>query len=213
MGTAKLYKRTERIGQMSSSAIFARVWVYGPEGRPQVKALGLPRTLIGRADHCDICIADEAVSRDHLEISLHGEVLVGADLDSLNGTVLNGRPLDRPTRIRDGDTLLIGSYRLQVELTLQPALATTVKRAPRIARLSDEELEIIETLIAPYRSGRGLAPPTRKQIAETLSMSESKVKRRIGSIAQKLGLPPHKGRDRSHLIAERVIELGLDRRR
>jgi pSer/pThr/pTyr-binding forkhead associated (FHA) protein len=204
----------EIVSAMSSSGVSARVWVYGPDGNPTVKLLGTTRTLIGRADHCDVCLVDGGVSRDHLEISLHGAVLVATDLDSMNGTVLNGRQLDRPTRLNDGDVLLMGNHRLQVEIVPEAQeRGRTTRRAVQIAKLNDEELEIARALVGPYRSAGRLAPATRKELALELSMSESKVKRRMASIAQKLGLPLHESRDRPRLIAERVIELGLDLRR
>ena len=39
---------------------------------------------------------------------------MATDLDSRNGTALNGEPLDRPRRLRDGDTLIVGGHRLEV---------------------------------------------------------------------------------------------------
>jgi FHA domain len=205
---------SEIVKAMTSSEGSARVWVYGPEGGPNVKVLGSPRTLIGRADHCDICLDDGAVSRDHLEISAHGDVLVASDLDSLNGTVLNGRLLDRPTRLKDGDVLLAGGHRLQIQICIAAQQGgRTTKRAVQIAKLSDEEREVAHALVAPCRSAGRLAPATRREIAAELNMSESKVKRRMASVAQKLDLAPHASRDRPRLIAERVIELGLDLRR
>jgi pSer/pThr/pTyr-binding forkhead associated (FHA) protein len=202
----------QTISAMSSEVVSARAWVYGPEGRPKVKRLASPSTLIGRADHCDICLDDDAVSRDHLEISLHGGVLVATDLDSLNGTALNGTQLGRPTRLKDGDVLLLGAHRLQIQIVAEGHGRTT-RRAAQVAKLSDEELEVARALVAPYRSAGHLAPATRGEIAIQLNMSESTVKRRMGSMAQKLGLDTHQVHDRPRLIAERVIELGLDRRR
>ena len=38
---------------------------------------------------------------------------MATDLDSRNGTALNGEPLDRPRRLRDGDTLIVGGHRLR----------------------------------------------------------------------------------------------------
>ena len=48
---------------------------------------------------------------------------MATDLDSRNGTALNGEPLDRPRRLRDGDTLIVGGHRLEVS---DPVPATPV---------------------------------------------------------------------------------------
>ena len=62
---------------------------------------------MGRDPEADVCLADDAVSWHHLEIECRGGVLMATDLDSRNGTALNGEPLDRPRRLRDGDVLTV----------------------------------------------------------------------------------------------------------
>ena len=199
---------------MEASEASARVWVYGPGRAPHVKPLIVSPTLIGRAEHCDICLDDEAVSRDHLEISLHRVAIVATDLDSLNGTLLNGRRLDRSTRLRPGDVLLLGNHRLEIEVVSEAEQRSgTTRRAVQIPKLSDEELEVVHALVAPCRTEGRLAPATRKEIAAQLNMSETKVKRRMASIAQKLGVLSSENRDRPRLVAERALEVGLYRRR
>lgn len=66
--------------------------------------------MVGRDPAAAIHIDDEAVSWNHLEIENCGGVLKATDLDSRNGTALNGEPLDGPRRLRDGDTLLAGGH-------------------------------------------------------------------------------------------------------
>ena len=87
------------------------------DGRRRRAALGGAlgeRTTVGRDPEADIHIDDEAVSWNHLEIESRGGVLMATDLDSRNGTALNGEPLDRPRRLRDGDVLIVGGHRLEV---------------------------------------------------------------------------------------------------
>ena len=60
-----------------------------------------------------------------------GGVLMATDLDSRNGTALNGEPLDRPRRLRDGDTLIVGGHRLEVSTgRRRRAGATVPQRGP-----------------------------------------------------------------------------------
>lgn len=65
------------------------------------------KILIGRDTTCDIVIADRQVSRHHASISstTHGTVI--EDLDSKNGTHRNGKLLEEPTTLEDGDVLQI----------------------------------------------------------------------------------------------------------
>lgn len=74
--------------------------------------LGGQRVVIGRLQDCDICLSDANVSRRHAEIVRTGEGWSVHDLDSTNGTTLNGKPLSDTTELRDGDTLDIGATRL-----------------------------------------------------------------------------------------------------
>jgi predicted component of type VI protein secretion system len=196
------------------AAMDARVWLTGSEGEPHSVALVDERTVIGRAADADICLDDEAVSWNHLEIERRGDVLMATDLDSRNGTALNGEPLDRPRRLRDGDTLVVGGHRLEISEGAGRGGATVPTAEPSVA-LSEEERATAAALVAPYRSEGAFAgrPATRAEIADALHVSERTAQRRLDSLAAKLDVPGDAGRERPRLIAARVIELGLDRRR
>ncbi len=191
----------------------ARIWVSSGGEAPRSVALAGERTVVGRSPEADLQLEDEAVSWNHLEIERRGEVLMATDLDSRNGTALNGEPLDRPRRLRDGDTQIVGVHRL--ELSVGPAApvgATVPSGAPAMA-LSEEERATATALTAPYRSEGAFAgrPATRAEIAEALHVSERTAQRRLDALAAKLEISGDAGRDRPRQIAARVIELGLDR--
>src|SRR3954452_687131 len=115
------------------------LWISSRGEAPHSVALAGERTWVGRSSDADVVLEDEAVSWNHLEIERRGEVLMAADLDSRNGTALNGEPLDRPRRLRDGDTLILGSYRLEVKTgSVMPVGATVAASEPSVA-LSEEE--------------------------------------------------------------------------
>jgi predicted component of type VI protein secretion system len=179
-------------------------------------ALADGRTVVGRSPEADLPLEDDAVSWNHLEIEVRGQVLMANDLDSRNGTALNGEPLDRPRRLRDGDTLIVGGHRLEVSTGgggSVPVDATVAASAPAVA-LSEEERATAAALVAPYRSEGAFAgrPATRAEIAEELHVSERTAQRRLDALAAKLDVAGNAGRDRPRQIAARVIELGLDRR-
>src|SRR5580704_4033040 len=64
--------------------------------------------IIGRSDDADIRIADDGISREHIEVvGEHARVTV-RDLGSTNGTFHNGRKIDE-VELVDGDKISIGS--------------------------------------------------------------------------------------------------------
>ncbi len=191
----------------------ARIWLTGADGEPRSTALAAGRTVVGRDPQAQIHLGDEAVSWNHLEIDNRGGVLMATDLDSRNGTALNGEPLDRPRRLRDGDTLIVGGHRLEVSDPAPGRAGGTIAAPGGSVRLNEGERATAAALVAPYRSEGAFAgrPATRAEIAEALHVSERTAQRRLDALAAKLEVPGDSGRERPRLIAARVIELGLDR--
>jgi len=65
--------------------------------------------IIGRDPVCDIVINDRQVSRKHAKIeNQNGNGNSLADLNSKNGTLLNGEFVDGPTSLKDGDEIIVG---------------------------------------------------------------------------------------------------------
>jgi len=65
------------------------------------------RTTIGRSESADIQIADDGISREHVEILLEGDRVILRDLQSTNGTLCNGQPIE-VTDVVEGDKISIG---------------------------------------------------------------------------------------------------------
>jgi pSer/pThr/pTyr-binding forkhead associated (FHA) protein len=81
----------------------------GREG--EVIGLSSDVLTIGRSPHSDLFLDDVTVSRHHARVLLdEGEFLV-EDLNSLNGTYVNRRRIERH-RLSDGDELQIGKFKL-----------------------------------------------------------------------------------------------------
>ena len=85
----------------------------GQDGRrPLVK----PVSVLGRSRECDIVVADNNVSRQHAEIRAEGGVHWLVDLDSTNGTLVNGKKVKR-VQLDSGDRIELGSTELVFERT------------------------------------------------------------------------------------------------
>lgn len=63
--------------------------------------------IMGRHPECDIIIEVGAVSRQHAKIENAPLGFLLQDLNSRNGTFLNGQLIDRPTKLQDGDLIRI----------------------------------------------------------------------------------------------------------
>jgi hypothetical protein len=70
---------------------------------------GVRRALVvGRGQSCDVVLASSRVSRRHCELcSVAGDVHL-VDLNSANGTVVNGESLVEPRLLIDGDVIEVG---------------------------------------------------------------------------------------------------------
>jgi hypothetical protein len=66
------------------------------------------RVVLGRSRECDISVPDNNVSRRHAELQQEGATYWLVDLDSTNGTALNGETVQR-AKLHDGDRITIGS--------------------------------------------------------------------------------------------------------
>jgi DNA-binding winged helix-turn-helix (wHTH) protein len=78
--------------------------------------------LAGRDDACALVIDAGTVSRRHARITVVSGAATIEDLESTNGTHVNGIRISRPTRLSPGDELSLGSELLQVKRHLASAL-------------------------------------------------------------------------------------------
>lgn len=72
------------------------------------------RYIIGRSDDADLTISSKEVSRHHAAIEYDGTSCVVQDLESTNGTQVNGQPVKKHT-LRAGDEITIGDFLLVLD--------------------------------------------------------------------------------------------------
>jgi hypothetical protein len=77
-------------------------------------ALGDEALVIGRLPECGVVLSDPNVSRRHAEIRRQGSAVVLTDLDSTNGTRVNGVPV-RERVLEDGDEIVVGTTAIHYE--------------------------------------------------------------------------------------------------
>ena len=91
------------------------------------------RKTIGRAPNCEIRLPDQGVSRRHCTVENRGRELAIVDLQSANGSYINGQLVDRGS-LGPGDQLAVGPTIL--ECRARPAATA---RAPGEATLAFRE--------------------------------------------------------------------------
>ena len=101
-------------GQRRDSAIWTIDVDKGPRGIRGIHMDILGPVIVGRSPSSDICVNEPFVSASHARFSLQGPALVIEDLNSLNGTLVNGRALQEPATLREGDEVQIGDVVMKV---------------------------------------------------------------------------------------------------
>jgi predicted component of type VI protein secretion system len=88
-----------------------RLTVYFPEDSPTTHEFVGQKLTIGRLGDNDVKVEDASVSSHHGEIELGEGVAVLRDLDSTNGTFLNGEQVTGEHPLAEGDEIYFGSVR------------------------------------------------------------------------------------------------------
>lgn len=103
------------------------------------------KTSVGRLDDNAFVLAEPSVSSHHCEILLKGQEVVIKDLNSTNGTFINGEKITEAT-LKPGQTLRLGQIELKLDTPAPAAAAGSEKRkqdhtasAPQGVKLNDLE--------------------------------------------------------------------------
>jgi hypothetical protein len=72
--------------------------------------------VLGRSSKADFTLRDESVSRRHVEVKVVGEEISIRDLDSTNGTKVNGKRISVWQPLADGDQVELGDLPLTMQI-------------------------------------------------------------------------------------------------
>jgi hypothetical protein len=98
--------------------------VFDPQGRELRRLpLGEAPLGIGRGKDRDLVLDAPSVSRHHARLEARGASVIVEDLGSSNGTLLNGRRIERPEAVQEGDELAIADFVLRLRREQPPAPA------------------------------------------------------------------------------------------
>src|SRR3990170_1846846 len=91
--------------------------IYQEEGNERAVPIDLGGVVLGRSPDCDVVIKDFGVSRHHAKVIVDGNQCRLVDLNSKNGTHVNGVPVPEAI-LKDGDQVALGKFVLRFRRTL-----------------------------------------------------------------------------------------------
>lgn len=96
-------------------------------GKSEGKDIPVPvkRFLIGRSEECHLRPKSDAISRNHAMIVVNETGVVARDLNSRNGTYVNGERIEQDFPLKNGDLLRVG--KLEFEVVIEQSLADQVQ--------------------------------------------------------------------------------------
>ena len=170
-------------------------------------------TTIGRGGSVDVDLQDLTVSPLHAELVRRGAHVYVSDLGlSVNGTLVNGRPVGRRV-LHDGDVVSFGAARTRIDgLPPEQVDATVALRRGSAPEVTRREGEVLWALCRPALHQEAfVAPTTARGIADELVVTEAAVKQHLLRLYDKFKID--EGVDRRARLANEVIARGVVRPR
>ena len=82
----------------------------------RIESFAKDEIVVGRGDDSDLLLTRGSVSKRHARLLLRAGKVMISDLESHNGTHVNGRAIKAPSIVMPGDLIYIGEYVLEVLL-------------------------------------------------------------------------------------------------
>lgn len=192
---------------------YVEVW---KSGGPELVPLTRERITVGRAQDNDVVLPDSRVSAVHALLERLGPHWSVRDLGSRNGTVVNGQRLLGERMLQPGDEIQLGGSRLVFRAS-QGWVSGTTEGAAAAPRLTPREQDVLVALCRPLAEGSLLTEPaTVADIATTLVLTESAVKKHIANLYDKFDLyddDRRRGRLANEALGRGAVRLAELRRR
>lgn len=154
--------------------------VVGGKNNGREIAITVPKFVIGRGEEAHLRPTSDLVSRNHTAISVDNGKVVIEDMNSRNGTFVNGEQIAAPHVAKSGDSLRVG--RLQFEVVIdhvkpgnkKPKIQGVVEAASRTASTASSKKNSLDDSIADWLVDEDDGPSTDTKTAiknaETIQM-------------------------------------------
>jgi pSer/pThr/pTyr-binding forkhead associated (FHA) protein len=116
--------------------------------------LKVEKTTVGRVSDNAFEVPDASVSSHHAEILLRGDEVIVHDLNSTNGTYINGQQVTGEAPLKPGQILRLGT----IEMRLESGTGTTTTARQKQARDLDQTRVIPQGVKIDELQGRGGVP-------------------------------------------------------
>ena len=179
---------------------YLEVWT---PARRELVALGGGRLTLGTDPANDLVLADDpTLSRLHAVLERYGAGWSVRDLDSRNGTYVDGRRIVGERPLRPGDELRVGATRL-VYRDDEPADARSTQASEPPPELTRREREVLVVLCRTVLGGEAFTEPASiREIADALVVTEAAVKQHLAHLYDKFGISGGGERRRVRLANE-----------
>ena len=146
---------------------------------------------VGRSKSCDFVLRNTSVSRDHAELTVKEQSIVVKDLDSLNGTFVDGEQIKK-SEAKPGQAVRFGIVLFQLVIQGQEDQAASdpsdestkailmngaTREMPALGLLSEAQRRVLELLV------RG---DSEKEVASKLSISQNTVHNHVKEIYKRM---------------------------
>jgi two-component system, NtrC family, response regulator AtoC len=127
--------------EMTCASRDVSIILWSRNGIETVELVAGQRLVVGRSEPADVRLRDRSLSRLHAEFRNVDGRIWARDLQSRNGTMLDGRRVNGETEVRPGDELRLGSVVAQVRVTSLHAGVRGIDPLDRfLSRLEEEVL-------------------------------------------------------------------------
>jgi hypothetical protein len=122
--------------------------------------LTIERTTVGRSDENAFTIAEGSVSSRHAELILQGENVLVRDLNSTNGTFINGEQVTGEALLKPGQILRLGLVEMRLE---SGAPAAPAKKAQEHTIMIPQGVKLGQGDVGNNPSGQGITSVFKKK--------------------------------------------------
>ncbi len=139
--------------------------LFKPNGQRVDVPVKASKLVIGRRQDCGLRVPLEGVSRQHCQIQLADKAVAVRDLDSSNGTYVNGQRVNQQA-LSAGDRLQVGPVTFTVQIDGEPTEVRPV--AVRAAKAAEKSA-------APAPKAPKVAKSAKKDPAKSKAASEEEL--------------------------------------
>jgi DNA-binding winged helix-turn-helix (wHTH) protein len=115
--------------------------------------------VFGRDSDCDIAIPNRQVSRHHAQVTPTAEGIILEDLGSKNGTHRNGKPINGPVQLADGDIIHIALAQKFIFMSADATLPLDIEGSSYVLQLDEKRLRLEKRSRRVWVAEKEVIPP------------------------------------------------------